>query len=176
MGLQRSLGRLGEIVSDKLKLTRIAGNLLSNAIKYRKPARGGDISVAFSVDGPTGWKMVVADTGIGIASEDLESLFCEFNRIQPNSEVEGTGLGLAICKEYAELLGGRIDVFSEAGQGTRFEVRLPLSADVATAGQGIRSPALGGDSPAVPALPLAAVQVIPHDEGVVLADAVEVSR
>ena len=122
---------LGEIVSDKLKLTRIAGNLLSNAIKYRKPARGGDISVAFSADGTAGWQMVVADTGIGIASEDLKSLFGEFNRIKPDSEVEGTGLGLAICKEYAELLGGRIEVFSEAEQGTRFEVRLARSVEAA---------------------------------------------
>ena len=122
---------LGEIVIDKLKLNRIAGNLLSNAIKYRKPARGGDISVAFSIDGSAGWRMIVADTGIGIASEDMESLFGEFNRIRPNSEVEGTGLGLAICKEYVELLGGRIDVFSEAEQGTRFEVRLPRSAEAA---------------------------------------------
>ena len=120
---------LGEIVSDNLKLARIAGNLLSNAIKYRKPARGGDISMAFSADGLMAWRMVVEDTGIGIASEDLELLFGEFNRIRPNSEVEGTGLGLAICKEYAELLGGRIEVFSEAERGTRFEVRLPRNAD-----------------------------------------------
>ena len=75
------------------------------------------------------WRMVVEDTGIGIASEDLELLFGEFNRIRPNSEVEGTGLGLAICKEYAELLGGRIEVFSEAERGTRFEVRLPRNAE-----------------------------------------------
>ena len=119
---------LGEIVSDKLKLKRIAGNLLSNAIKYRKPTIGGDISISLSPDGTTGWKLVVEDTGIGIAREDMESLFGEFNRIRPNSTVDGTGLGLAICKEYAEMLGGRIDVFSEAGQGTRFEVALPRSA------------------------------------------------
>ena len=142
--------RLGEIVSDKLKLTRIAGNLLSNAIKYRKPTRGGEVSVAFTADGSAGWRMVVADTGIGIAREDLESLFGEFNRIKPNSEVEGTGLGLAICKEYAELLGGWIDVFSEAARGTRFEVRLPRHAEAACAGKGVRSAALGSDVPTVP--------------------------
>ncbi len=166
---------LAVIVSDKLKLTRLAGNLLSNAIKYRKPARGGDISVAFSFDGPTAWKMIVADTGIGIAREDLESLFGEFNRIRPNSAVEGTGLGLAICKEYAELLGGHIDVFSEAEQGTRFEVRLPLSADMAIAGHGIRSPALGRDSSAAPAS-LAAAWVKPIGEEIALARPEEASR
>ena len=120
---------LGEVVSDKLKLKRIAGNLLSNAIKYRKPTRGGDIHLSFAADGTTGWKLIVEDTGIGIAREDMASLFGEFNRIRPNSAVDGTGLGLAICKEYAELLGGRIEAFSEAEQGTRFEVTLPRSVE-----------------------------------------------
>ncbi len=124
---------LGEIVSDQLKLRQIAGNLLSNAIKYRKPAQGGDVGIIFAVDGATGWKLVVEDTGIGIAPEDMQALFGEFNRIRPNSAVPGTGLGLAICKEFAELLGGQIEVHSEARQGTRFEVRLPLHLEVATA-------------------------------------------
>ena len=132
---------LGEIVSDKLKLKRIVGNLLSNAIKYRKPTQGGNVDVCFSADGKTGWKMIVADTGIGIAREDMESLFGEFNRIRPNSTVGGTGLGLAICKEYAELLGGRIEAFSEAEQGTRFEVTLPMSDAAQADGGNVRAPA-----------------------------------
>jgi signal transduction histidine kinase len=132
---------LGEIVSDKLKLRRIAGNLLSNAIKYRKPARGGSVDVSFSADGSQRWKMVVADTGVGIAREDMELLFGEFNRIRPSSAVDGTGLGLAICKEYAELLGGRIEVFSEPEQSTRFEVTLPTELE-AVAGENIRSSVL----------------------------------
>ena len=97
---------LGEIVSDQLKLRQIAGNLLSNAIKYRKPAQGGDVGVSFSADGTTGWKLVVEDMGIGIAREDMQALFGEFNRIRPNSAVPGTRLGLAMCEEFAELLGG----------------------------------------------------------------------
>jgi signal transduction histidine kinase len=145
---------LGEIVTDKLKLTRIAGNLLSNAIKYRKPARGGDISIDFSADGPAGWMLTVADTGIGIAHEDVESLFGEFNRIRPDSAIEGTGLGLSICKEYAELLGGRIDVFSEPQQGARFEVRLPLNVGVATTAETI-SPVPANDT-----VPLATPQML----------------
>ena len=80
-----------------------------------------------------GWKLVVEDAGIGIASEDMQALFGEFNRIRPNSAVPGTGLGLAICKEFAELLGGQIEVHSEAGQGTRFEVRLPLHLETSPA-------------------------------------------
>ncbi len=123
---------LGEIVSDKLKLRQIAGNLLSNAIKYRKPAQGGDVGISFSADGTTGWKLVVKDTGIGIAREDMQALFGEFNRIRPNSAVPGTGLGLAICKEFAELLGGRIEAHSEAKRGTRFEVRLPMHLETPT--------------------------------------------
>ena len=121
---------LEDIISDQLKLRQIAGNLLSNAIKYRKPAQGGDVGISFAADGVTGWKLVVEDTGIGIAREDMRTLFGEFNRIRPNSTMPGTGLGLAICKEFAELLGARIEVYSEAKQGTRFEVRLPLYLEV----------------------------------------------
>lgn len=118
---------LGEIVSDRLKLKQIAGNLLSNAIKYRKPAKGGFIGISFAAYGEACWGMVVADTGKGIARADMDALFGEFNRLQPNGTVAGTGLGLAICKEFAELLGGRIEAISESDEGTRFEVTLPIS-------------------------------------------------
>jgi signal transduction histidine kinase len=121
---------LGEIVSDKLKLKQIAGNLLSNAVKYRKPSRGGHVGISFAVSGEKSWKMVVADTGIGIAPADMEVLFGKFSRVQSTSAVTGTGLGLAICKEFAELLGGHVEVRSEAQQGTRFEVTLPMSAEM----------------------------------------------
>ena len=60
----------------------------------------------------------------------MQALFGEFSRIRPNVAVPGTGLGLAICKEFAELLGGRIEVRSEARQGTRFEVRLPVHLEM----------------------------------------------
>jgi signal transduction histidine kinase len=121
---------LGEIVSDKLKLKQIVANLLSNAIKYRKPSRGGYVGISFAASGETSWKIVVADTGIGIAAADMEALFGEFSRVQSTSAVTGTGLGLAICKEFAELLGGHVEVRSEAQQGTRFEVMLPMSTEM----------------------------------------------
>jgi signal transduction histidine kinase len=125
---------LGEIVSDKLKLKQIAANLLSNAIKYRKPSRAGYVGISFAAAGDTTWKIVVADTGIGIAPADMEALFGEFSRVQPTSTVTGTGLGLAICKEFAELLGGNVEVRSEAQQGTRFEVTLPMNAEMPAGG------------------------------------------
>jgi signal transduction histidine kinase len=121
---------LGEIVSDKLKLKQIVANLLSNAIKYRKPSPGGYVGISFAASGKTSWKIVVADTGIGIAAADMEALFGEFSRVQSTSAVTGTGLGLAICKEFAELLGGHVEVRSEAQQGTRFEVMLPMSTEM----------------------------------------------
>jgi signal transduction histidine kinase len=68
------------------------------------------------------------DTGIGIARDDMETLFGEFNRVRPSGIVAGTDLGLAICKELAELLGVRIEVLSEVDEGTRFEVALPMPA------------------------------------------------
>jgi signal transduction histidine kinase len=130
---------LGVIVSDELRLKQIAGNLLSNAIKYRKAAQGGYVGISFSPSGNTSWKMIVVDTGVGIACEDLESLFGEFSRIRPSNEVPGTGLGLAICKEFTELLGGRIEVLSEAGQGTRFDVTLPMHEEMTVSGGNARS-------------------------------------
>src|SRR4030095_7066053 len=131
---------LGEIVSDKLKLKQIAGNLLSNAIKYRKPTQGGYVGISFSPYGKTSWNMVVVDTGVGIAREDMGALFGEFSRIRPSDVVTGTGLGLAICKEFAELLGGRIEVLSEVGQGTRFEVTLPMTEELPASRENVNSP------------------------------------
>lgn len=117
---------VGEVFSDKLKIKQIAGNLLSNAIKYRKPEQGGTVELSFSVPDVSTWSMVIADTGLGIAPQDMDALFGEFSRIRVTSAVPGTGLGLAICKEFAELLGGRIEVVSKEHQGARFSVTMPI--------------------------------------------------
>jgi CheY-like chemotaxis protein len=72
---------------------------------------------------------LVADTGIGIASEDKDRIFQEFVQV-PNplqAKVKGTGLGLPLAKKLSELLGGRIDVQSRPGGGSTFSVTLPLT-------------------------------------------------
>lgn len=117
---------VGEVFSDKLKIKQIAGNLLSNAIKYRKPEQGGTVELSFSAPDESTWNMLIADTGLGIAPQDMDALFGEFSRIRVTSAVPGTGLGLAICKEFAELLGGRIEVVSKEHQGARFSVTMPI--------------------------------------------------
>ncbi|MHA3775494.1 sensor histidine kinase [Verrucomicrobiota bacterium sgz303538] len=117
---------LKDVVSDRLKLRQIAGNLLSNAIKYRKKGqREGSVSLSCSSIEGSNWKLVVEDTGIGMAPDDMEKLFQEFSRIRPVEDVSGSGLGLSIVKRLVERLHGHIEVLSQFGEGSRFEVTFP---------------------------------------------------
>jgi signal transduction histidine kinase len=108
--------------SNRLKLKQIAVNLLSNATKYTK---SGEIKLGFSMVDPTHWSIRVADTGVGIAPEDANRVFDEFERAA-GDDIPGTGLGLAIVKELCRMLGGEIDFVSREGVGTTFEIRFPL--------------------------------------------------
>ncbi len=105
-------------------LERVFSNLLDNAVKYT--ASGG---VHVSTGRHGGWvDVVVKDTGIGIASDDLEHVFDGFFRAasaKATGEV-GTGLGLSIVRKIVEKLGGRVLVESTLGRGTTFTVRLPV--------------------------------------------------
>src|SRR4029077_18323997 len=98
-------------------------NLLSNAVKFTP--EGGTILVGSTrVDGEV--QVSVADTGPGIAPEDQERIFEEFQQTAVGVEQrEGTGLGLALTKRLVELHGGRIWVESEPGHGSRFVFTLP---------------------------------------------------
>ena len=69
----------------------------------------------------------VEDEGIGIAPEDRTRIFEEFQRVTPREHIQGTGLGLAIVKRLVDLLEDSIEVRSEFGRGSRFEVVLPLT-------------------------------------------------
>ncbi|MFO1515197.1 MAG: ATP-binding protein [Verrucomicrobiota bacterium] len=102
----------------------VINNLLSNAIYYNKP--GGEITVTTGAEAGKVF-VTVADTGRGIAAEDLPFIFDRFYRADKSrSRAEGrSGLGLAICKAIVEAHGGSIQVASELGRGTTFTVRLP---------------------------------------------------
>jgi signal transduction histidine kinase len=108
---------------DERRLRQIVFNLLSNAVKFT-PA-GGSVAVSTArVDGEV--HVSVADTGPGIAPEDQERIFEEFQQTAVGiSQREGTGLGLTLSKRLVELHGGRIWVESELGRGSRFIFTLP---------------------------------------------------
>jgi putative methionine-R-sulfoxide reductase with GAF domain len=111
--------------NDKL-IDELFTNLISNAIKYTPV--NGRVDVILS-RGPNDRVLFeVADTGIGIAEDDLPRLFTEFFRTEnaKASAEEGTGLGLAIVKEILERMGGTIRVESRIGQGSRFSCWLPI--------------------------------------------------
>ena len=108
-------------------LALLVRNLVDNAIRYSRP--GGRVEIAVgSRDG--GVVLSVHDTGIGIPMRDLPRVFERFYRVDRgrSRETGGTGLGLSIVKHVVENHGGTVDVSSELGQGTRFEVRLPALA------------------------------------------------
>jgi signal transduction histidine kinase len=107
-----------ELTSDPRRLERIVANLVGNAVEH------GDTDVAVRVGSDGGPFVEVADHGPGIAREHLPHLFERFYKADAARSGGGTGLGLAIAQENARLLGGRIEVWSEPGKGTRFTLRL----------------------------------------------------
>jgi len=117
------------IVVDEKRLRQILINLLSNAVKY---CDVGEVSLVVTWRGQTA-EFVVSDTGVGIASADLERIFEPFERIGARSEANrpGVGLGLTITKVLTTVLGGDIQVHSEPGVGSTFRVKLLLSETAA---------------------------------------------
>ena len=119
------------LYTDQLRLNQIYINILSNAIKYTEP--GGRVSVDLREDnspesGCVRLRYVVADTGIGMSKEYIETMYQPFSR-QVDSRVnsiQGTGLGLAITKQMVELMKGTIECESEQGKGTTFTVVLDI--------------------------------------------------
>ena len=110
---------------DTVRLGQACDNILSNAIKFTP--RGGTVSIALTEDERV--VLTVADTGIGIPSDELDQLFARFFRASTatRAAVQGVGLGLSITKAIIVAHDGELDVESEPGLGTAFFVRLPLA-------------------------------------------------
>jgi CheY-like chemotaxis protein/anti-sigma regulatory factor (Ser/Thr protein kinase) len=112
---------------DADRLRQILGNLLSNAVKFTPQ---GTVQGLVDVNPKTGaLRIVVRDSGIGIAPEKLPTLFEKFTQADNSAtrRFGGTGLGLAICRELTQMMGGSIDVESLEGAGSTFTVELPLT-------------------------------------------------
>lgn len=119
---------LPEIYADRTRIRQILINLLSNAARFTDV---GSITVSAAVDG-CDIHMSVADTGIGIADEDLPKVFEEFRQLDGSirRRAGGSGLGLAVSKQFVELHGGSIWVESHVGAGTAFHFTIPLESNV----------------------------------------------
>lgn len=112
------------VQGDPEALEQVASNLISNAIKYTPSS--GEVEVRLEcIEGEA--LLSVRDTGIGLSEQDRAQLFQEFFRSAEAKKMteSGTGLGLSITRKIVELHGGRIEVESAPGRGSRFEVHLP---------------------------------------------------
>ncbi|MDO8445052.1 MAG: ATP-binding protein [Deltaproteobacteria bacterium] len=117
-----------EIFADPRKIKQILLNLVGNAIKFTP--EGGTITIGAEFKDNC-LVLSVTDTGIGIKPEDREKIFLEFQQLDDTASrgAGGTGLGLTLTKRLTELHGGRIELESEAGKGSKFTVYIPLRVE-----------------------------------------------
>ena len=114
-----------QVMGNKIKLEQAFVNLLDNAVKFNRPE--GEVWVEASRQPGGRVAITIADSGIGIPSEDLPRIFERFYRVDKarSREVGGTGLGLSIVKHVIELMAGTVSVESQLGKGSRFTIVLP---------------------------------------------------
>ncbi len=114
------------IISDERIIRQILVNLLSNAIKFT-PA-GGQVAVRSEII-EAGYKIVVADTGIGMSKEEIDQALEPFGQVHKGkNNVGGTGLGLPLVNRFLDLLGGSMTIRSAPAHGTSITVELPEAA------------------------------------------------
>jgi len=119
------------LLGDPLRLKQILINLVGNAVKFT-PAHG-KIDVTVRQDGPDFALLTVADSGIGMSPDEVQTALRPFGQVETgfNRRHEGTGLGLPIACALAKLHGGELRIESEKGGGTRVSVLFPLATGMA---------------------------------------------
>jgi len=137
------------IQTDGTKLRQMLVNLLSNGIKFTEI---GEVRLGCIVSNST-LEVSIADTGVGIAAENIEYVFEPFWQAEQTAtrKTGGTGLGLSVTRKLARLLGGDVTVASRVGAGTTFLLTLPMKAPI---GETIRR----RDTPTTPTSPLVSLQ------------------
>lgn len=125
---------LPELLGDARIVKQILINLLSNSVKFTP--EGGAVTLAASVDA-TGFRVTVADTGIGIPADKFDVIFEPFGQVDSRlaRSYEGTGLGLSLVKSMVELHGGSIEIESEVDFGTTVAVLFPPERVCRTSGK-----------------------------------------
>ncbi|HEU5047959.1 MAG TPA: ATP-binding protein [Rickettsiales bacterium] len=117
---------IGRMAADETRIKQIIFNLLSNAIKYSNP--GGQVTLAAQVTGESGDELVftIEDNGIGISPEEQKEIFNKFQRgSNTSTHKSGAGLGLSMVKSFVALHGGRVELDSMPGRGTKVSCYVP---------------------------------------------------
>jgi signal transduction histidine kinase len=124
----RETGTPVHIMGDRARLKQVVVNLFDNAVKYTPP--GGSVRIRAAAGGGHA-VLEVADTGVGIPPEALPLVFERFYRVDRDRSAGegGAGLGLSIVRSICAAHGGRVEVYSVPGSGSRFTVTLPLAAE-----------------------------------------------
>jgi signal transduction histidine kinase len=112
------------IEADRTQLGQVVQNLVGNALKFHHPGRPPHIRISADRQ-ERGWRLSVADDGIGIDPAHHDRIFGMFQRLNPRSDYPGTGVGLAVCQRIVQRHGGRIWVEAAPGGGSVFHVLLP---------------------------------------------------
>ena len=142
------VGPLPTLPADSVQMRQLFQNLVSNALKFQRPGVPPVVTVKaeplreFPPDPPsngtkstphrTGFRITVADNGIGFEAQYADRIFELFQRLHGRHQYEGTGLGLAICKKIAERHGGGISAKGYPGEGSTFIIDLPTSQEAET--------------------------------------------
>ncbi len=123
--------RLPRLRADERKVKQILINLLSNAVKFTP--EGGSVTTTARIERDGRLAICVADTGIGIAQEDMAAVMAPFGQVDSTlaRRYEGTGLGLPLTKSLVDLHDGELDLSSEVGHGTTVTVRFPAARVIA---------------------------------------------
>ena len=120
--------------ADKRKVRQIILNILSNAVKFTP--ENGQIKVICLMDAQGQINLIISDTGIGIAEDDIAKALSVFGQVHCSARRhEGTGLGLPLCKMYAELHGGKLVLTSKLEEGTSVRVIFPASRSLVPRGK-----------------------------------------
>lgn len=112
-----------QLWADKRKIRQILLNLLSNALKFT--SEGGSITARTYMDDHHNIHILISDTGVGIAPDDIPKALSVFGQVNRTKSHEGTGLGLPLCKMYTELHDGNLELTSTLGEGTTVHLTFP---------------------------------------------------
>ncbi|MBP5639757.1 MAG: HAMP domain-containing histidine kinase [Victivallales bacterium] len=113
------------IEGNERQLEQMTANLIDNAIKYTHD--GGSVTILLKQQQDNSVCLVISDTGVGIAPDDIPKIFDRFFRADTSRSTSGNGLGLSMVKAVVESMGGSISVESERNKGTQFTVILPTA-------------------------------------------------